>query len=110
LNHMYSVLTNSRVLPAVPMFTQDDKNNIRMTKIINHEFVCAPFIETVNYKYMPLASDHVSTVCDVSIPPSFGHFKGIVEIFLKSPPNDLEKDMIRIMGKEVSARIFEDIK
>ncbi len=109
LNHLYSVLTNSRVMDATPIFTEDDANNTRMTKVVNHEFICTPFKETVNYRSMPLAAEYVATVCDVSIPPSYGHFSGVIEIFLKVPPTELEKDVIRTTGRDLSANIFAEL-
>lgn len=98
----YDNFESSNIIPEFPIFTKSANLDQRIEKIINHEFVCESFENTVVYKYMPNSADTIKYVCAISIPPSFGEFNGIVDIFLYKDPTDLEKDLIRILIKTIA--------
>lgn len=110
MQRLYSRFVANYGSREVPFFTNDDINNARMLRILNHEFVCSPYKETISYKYAPEAALVVSTVCTVGVPPSFGSFVGMVGVFLKNPPTMLEQDQLRIILKNISVQLLDDLK
>jgi hypothetical protein len=95
----------------IPLFNSDSANNVRMSRLINGEFICDPFKDTIAYKLAPAASNIVSTVCANGIPPTYGRFTGIVSIYLKTVPSQEENDRIRTLSRDLSLGIFErDLK
>ncbi len=108
---MYISFINKTITVVVPVFIKDDDvSNSRMIRIINHQFDCSPFKETISYRYVPEAAPFISTTCSISIPPSYGEFKGIIGVHLRKPPTDVEKDRMRILIKEIAERVAPELK
>jgi len=110
LKNVYSKYENTTI-PDIPLFNTDEANNKRMVELINGEFICNPFKETIAYKLAPDADKLISTVCANGIPPYYGRFSGIISIYLKRPPTADEANQLRILSRELAISIFErDIK
>jgi hypothetical protein len=110
LQKLYMNYIGSRVSQISPIFTNSNEaNNARMIKIINHEFVCSPFVDSMLYKNLPQSGNFVKTICAVSIPPSYGNFVGSVHLFLNKEPNDMEISIIKMHLKDISSEIFSEI-
>lgn len=88
-------LDNGMVYKEIPFFTEDAAFNSRMVKVLNHEFVCTPFKEMLLYTYSPEMATVISTGCTMSVPPEYGRFSGIINIFLKSEPTEIEQEQMR---------------
>lgn len=99
---IYDKFLENGITKEVPFFIGNQIHDLRLTRIMNHEFICSPFKDTIGYKISPDAANKISTVCAVSIPPSYGNFKGIIGIYLKSYPTDIEQDRIRIFIKSIA--------
>lgn len=110
LDKLHITFIMNTVTIELPAFTKDEINDARLIRIINHEFICTPFVETTSYKYAPEAAKKVSTVCGMSIPPSFGRFYGLIGIFLIKEPTPEEKDIVRIILKDLSESLSVDLK
>lgn len=110
VNKLYSGFLDNNIAIEAPVFIDSDVQNTRMIKLINHEFVCSSFKDTISYTFIPEVAKYISTVCAVSIPPSHGDFVGIVGIFLKNPPTDIEKDIIRTETKDLAEAAYPEIK
>jgi len=106
----YNDYVSKNGIQQFPIFTKDDKSNLRIVRIINHEFVCAPFKESIIYKYIPIDDDKITTVCTISIPPDYGEFKGMVTVFMKDNPGDFEMEQIKYILNNVSQTISLEIK
>jgi hypothetical protein len=104
------------MLGEIPLFNSDPINNVRMSKLINGEFICDPFKDTIAYKLAPatnksVVTNIVSTVCANGIPPTYGRFTGIVSVYLKTVPTQEENDRIRTLSRDLSLGIYErDLK
>jgi hypothetical protein len=110
LQKLYMNYVSSRVSQISPIFTSNNEaNNARMIRIINHEFVCSPFSESMLFKNLPLSGNYITTICAVSIPPSYGNFVGSVNLFLSKRPDDNETSMIKLHLKNISSEIFSEI-
>lgn len=110
LKKIYSEFATKNSIRDFPLFTQDDINNIRIIKLVNHEYNCSPFKETTYYKYVPEAASRIVIVCAISIPPSFGEFNGITSVYLNKVPSPVEKDQIRIFVKDIAQRISNEME
>lgn len=110
IQSIYDKFANGAISIEVPFFTGDETHDKRLIRVINNEFVCSPFKETIAYKYAPQAAEKITTVCAISIPPSYGEFKGIVGLYLRKVPSDIEKDQLRIYIKDMSEDVANDLK
>lgn len=91
-----------------PVFNTDVTNNKRMIDLINGEFVCSPFTDTIGSKIIPELAKHIHTVCANGIPPYYGKFLGIVSIYTKRAPLPEEQDQIRSIAKNLSSMIYDN--
>lgn len=93
----------------VPVFSDDSAQNMRIIKLMNHEFDCVPFVDTLNFKFAPQAANDVAVTCSISIPPAFTEFKGMVSVLLSRVPTDAEKLIIKEVLTEISDKIYKEI-
>jgi hypothetical protein len=91
----------------LPIFSSDIQNNRRMVDLINGEFVCVPYSDTLVFRIVPESGKYISTVCESGIPPLYGKFTGIISVYLKINPAPEEVDQIRALAKGLSASIYE---
>ena len=104
---MYNKYLNSKIVD-VPLFTEDKKDNNRLLRLINGEFICMPYKDSTAYKYVPEGEQLISTVCGIGIPPSYGEFSGILTIYLKDVPNSDLTEQLFLLSREISLRIYDD--
>jgi len=108
---IYMNYISNRISQISPIFTNNNEaNNARMIRIINHEFVCSPFSESMLFKNLPASASFIKTICSTSIPPSYGNFVGSVNLFLTNEPTELEIRVIQMYLKEISADIFLEMR
>jgi hypothetical protein len=86
------------------VFTKDDVSNTLMVAVVNGEFACYKYGETINRLLVPKAP--VPAVCYVSLPPYYGSFAGFMEVSLTRMPSHLEQQAIEIEMKRLSNDIF----
>lgn len=91
----------------LPLFNSDLINNKRMVDLINGEFICNPYVDTIGARIVPESTKFISTVCANGIPPYYGKFTGIVSIYTKRPPTPEEIDQLRTLAKTLSTTIYE---
>lgn len=91
----------------LPLFNADVANNRRLVKLINGEFVCVPYLETIGYRLVPDSAKYITTICSVGIPPFYGKFSGIVSIYINKTPGAEEVDQLRILAKTISTQVYE---
>jgi len=90
-----------------PLFTTDVVNNRHIVDLINGEFICYPFSESLVSKYAPEAGKYIHTACAVGIPPYYGRFTGSVIIYVNRQPTAEDVDQIRNLAKTLSTSIYE---
>jgi len=110
LNALYANFRSTSITVEVPVFSKDDAQNARIIRLMNHEYECIPFTETLSYNLVPAAAKYVTTICSISIPPAFNEFKGILVVSLSRVPTEDEKSMIRSMLIDVSSKVHTEIK
>jgi hypothetical protein len=110
LEEIYSAYVSSNDTKNVPFFTKNDYLNLNLIRILNNEYFCSQFNSTLVSVLVPAAAQHITTVCAVSIPPGYGQFKGFVAIFLENEPTGQEVEVFRVISKELSVRVDQDLK
>ena len=108
LKKIYDIFVKS-IIGDLPLFNGDSSNDDRLSKIMNGEIVCLPFAETLPAKLAPAATKRVNTICASSIPPGYGRMTGILTIYLKSKPTDIEIDQLRVLSRNVSILLNKEI-
>jgi len=102
---------NSGSIAEVSLFDDDEKNNKRLVNLINGEFVCNPFKDTIAAKLVPEGEKYVRTICANGIPPRYSKFAGIIGVYLSREPTPEEVDQIRTLAKQLSSEIYDhDLK
>lgn len=94
------------LVTATPLFNSNEVNNKRIVDLVNGEFICTPFKNTLGAKIYPKAVATVTTICSVSIPPHYGKFSGYMNLYLKHPPDITEIDMIRQLLFDLAGKIY----
>jgi len=94
-------------IAELPLFNSDVNNNKRLVGLINGEYICNPFIDTIGAKLMPDATKYITTVCANGIPPYYGKFSGIVSVYTRRQPTSEEVDQIRTLSRLLSTEIYE---
>lgn len=110
LKKMFETFMQSRITMEVPLFSNNFKQNLRTVKMMNHQFECVPYVDTLSYEYVPKSAKYITTVCSISIPPAYGEFRGILAISLRSVPTDVEEMLIKEVLIDLSDRIYSEIK
>lgn len=96
----------SALLQSQPVFDLDAKNTQQMIGILNNEFVCSPFEDTIFSKMFPNLQKEIPYVCRLSIPPFYGRFVGILTIGLRKQPSKDELEQIRIDLARFSVEVY----
>lgn len=89
-----------------PIFTTSDKNNSQMVAVINGEFTCVRYDDSVNAALVPETHGVEPMICRISLPPYYGEFSGYLVIGLSKTPTPAERDEIMIAAKALSNEIF----
>jgi len=98
-------------LATLPLFDTDVLNNKRLIGVINGEFVCHDYTDTIQAQTAPSTKKYVSSVCVSGIPPYYGVFNGIINIYLNKQPTPEEIDQIRAISRNISVLVYEsDVK
>lgn len=89
-----------------PVFDLDAKNTQQMIGILNNEFVCSRFEDTIFFKLFPELQKEMPFICRLSIPPFYGRFVGILTVGLKKIPTKEEQEQIRIELARFSVEVY----
>ena len=106
LAQIYSKFTDNKV-SELPLFTDDVANNKHIVSLINGEFICRPFHDTLISKFVPQAATYEKMICTSGIPASYGRFTGIIAIYLNRVATPDEIDQLRSLGRTMATSIFD---
>lgn len=108
LRGVYAEFEKSRVPVEVPLFTADIINNKRVVDLVNGEFICNPYKETIAATLVPESTKYIVTLCANSVPPYYGRFSGILGVYLKREPTKIEIEQIRNVSTTLGLVIFNN--
>lgn len=106
LNYIYSMYFEQNGV-TLPLFNSDTVNNERLVSLINGDYICKPYNETILYRLTPDSAKYIEVTCSTGIPPFYGKFSGTVTILLKREPTPEEIDQIRGLSKDISNMLYE---
>ena len=82
---------------AVAAYASTATLNARVTSLINGNFVCSKFQDTLNFRFFPDAAPSSPWVCSIAVPPGFdksGDFVGYLNFFLSQAPTDRDQKLL----------------
>ena len=91
----------------IPLFNDDAMNNNRIVSLINGEFVCYTFKDSIAFKLAPDALSYVTSTCSLSIPPFYGKFSGIVTVYINKDLSPVELGQMRSFLQRISIIVYE---
>lgn len=106
LNELYHKFTSGS-LTELPLFNSNVVNNRRLVDLINGEFICDSYQDTITAKLVVGSPGYIHTVCSTGIPPHYGKFIGVVCIWIKRELTRDEIDQIRVLSRNLSEIIYE---
>ena len=106
LRKIYSKFNNSSI-GNISLFSDNVEDNRHLVALINGEFACRPFSETLSGRMSPEAGQHIKSSCSNGIPASYGRFTGMIVIYLKRQPHPDEFEQIRSLAKTLATTIFD---
>lgn len=96
--------------PTQPIFTADEGNNSQMVAVINGEFVCQAYKDTINAKLAPTLAASTPVLCRISLPPYYGDFSGYVAVSLvKAPTPEEEQELEQTIKLLATDMFFRDV-
>lgn len=95
----------AQLLPQA-VFDYDDKNTQQMVAVLNNEFVCSKFEDTVFMRHFEELAPRMPYVCRMAIPPFYGRFVGILTIGLTQAPTKADVDALRLEANRLSIQIY----
>lgn len=104
----YNRYATSNITQEIPLFNSDESNNNRVIALINGEFLCYEFGDSIGAKYAPETIDYIHTVCSNGIPPFYGRFTGMIAVYLAKKPTVEEIDQVKTLSKRLSSLIYEN--
>ena len=106
LKKIWSRVSNTSI-SNLPLFSENVDDNKHLVALINGEFLCRPFGDTVSARAAPDAEQYVKMTCSNGIPASYGRFTGLIVVYLKRLPKADEYDQIRSLARTMATTIFE---
>lgn len=103
-----SFIVDERMKTKLPeaAFDQDSKNTQQLVSILNNNFVCSKFEDTVFSRYFPELRSSSPYVCSIAIPPFYGRMIGILTFGVTVKPQGNDYDAIRLEATRLSVEIY----
>ncbi len=89
-----------------PALSSIEQDNSRVVRIVNGEFVCLPYKDTIAYTMIG-PSDNVGQVCSIAVPPIYGKFRGYITAFVARDLRPAELSQVKFVLQNISLNIFE---
>jgi hypothetical protein len=93
----------------ITAFGNEELDNARLTNIMNGNFDCRRFKDTIAMSLYPDAEPYGPVLCSMPIPSGFdssGDFVGLIGFFLKREPTDQEKKILTKTAIDASSMIY----
>jgi hypothetical protein len=92
----------------LPLFNTDIINNQRLVNLVNGDFICNPYKDTIGAKLIPETTQYIHTVCAGPVPPFYGRFSGIISIYLTKQPSPVESEQIKVLSRNLGLSIYNN--
>lgn len=94
--------------PDMPLFNNDLANNESLVNLVNGNFICTPYKEIHTSKLVPDSALIINTVCSGPVPPFYGRFSGIINIYLAREPKSIEIEQIKTVARRLGLSIYNN--
>lgn len=101
-----NVQNKASILIPQPVFDLDPKNTQQMIGILNNEFVCNKFEDTIFARIYPELAKEMPYVCRLSIPPFYGRFVGLLTVGLRHQLSKDEMERLRVELARFSVEVY----
>jgi len=88
------------------VFDMDSRNTKQMVSVLQNEFSCVKFQETVYERFVPGLGKKIPVICRIAIPPFYNKFAGYITIGLSQNPTPYEVDSLRIEASRMAVEIY----
>lgn len=88
------------------IFTSSEKSNEQMVAVINGEFGCFKYADTINYTAAPTLVNKIPYICRVSLPPYYGEFSGYLVFGVRVQPDEGKANEVRIEAVRLATEIY----
>jgi hypothetical protein len=95
----------STLLPQA-VFDMDPKNTKQLVSVLQNEFSCVRFQDTVYQRFVPEVGKKTPVICRIAIPPFYNKFAGYITIGLSQAPTRYEVDSLRIEASRLAVEIY----
>lgn len=92
----------------LPLFNSDMINNERLVNLVNGNFICNTYKETLSAKLVPESVAYVKTLCAGPVPPYYGRFSGIISIYLSREPTSVEVEQLRNLSRSLGLLVYNN--
>lgn len=92
-------------LTDAPAVTAIEHDNKRLVRLVNGEFVCVPYKDTIG-QVLVGGGDNIGTACSYAVPPIYGKFRGYVTAFLAKGLTNPEQAQIKVVLQNLSMNIY----
>ena len=90
----------------LPLFTNFDDSNADVIKLINGQFFCSKFSDTILSRIYPELNTNVKMVCRSSIPSYYGYFSGFVGVFVNENLSPEKQLALKIATEKIATDIY----
>lgn len=90
----------------LPMFTGNDQTNLHTIKLINGQFACVPFDQSLVSKIYPELRGTVKAICRTSIPSYYGYFSGYIEAYMTEAPTPERELQYQLFIEKLANEIY----
>jgi hypothetical protein len=90
----------------LPLFANLDDSNADMIKLINGQFTCTKFSDTLLSRIYPELNSSVKMMCRASIPSYYGYFSGFVGVFLGENLSPEKLAQLKVITDKIATEIY----
>jgi hypothetical protein len=91
---------------TIPVFTKDEKADADMVSLMNGDFSCVKYGDTVNATIFPALAGRVKQLCRIGLPPYKGNFAGYISVMLSDMTGPYKEDEIRLELTKLATDIY----
>lgn len=107
LDEVYSSM-RSNGTDILPLWSVNQDLNNQIIRLINGEFYCVPFNNTLLYSLRPDLGQEVKMVCRASLPPYYGYFSGFITVYINRELNINEILYLQTLTKDLSTLVYRE--
>jgi hypothetical protein len=108
LDDPYVSVIKQRVANMLPtaVFDDDQKNTEQLVAVLNNNFVCSKFEDTVYQRHFPEIRERMPYICRIAVPPFYGRFVGLLTFGLRAEPTKEQLAQLKLEASRLSIQMY----